>query len=75
MEGINKMSDIKWDIFQIIVPIGLCILMVLGVNSCSASDWNNGVCPNCGVRYELRGISNGISAYVCPECGKEVRKY
>lgn len=69
------MSDTKWSIFEIIAPIGLCILIMLGINSCSASDWNNGICSNCGVRYELRGLSGALSAYACPECGKEVRKY
>lgn len=60
---------------EIVVLIGICILIVIGVNSCSASDWNNGICPNCEVRYELRGMSNGLRAYVCPNCGKEVFRY
>lgn len=69
------MSDTKWDLLEIIVLIVICILLVLCVNSCSASDWNNGICPNCEVRYELRGMSQGLSAYACPKCGKEVRRY
>lgn len=69
------MSDTRWDMLEIVVLIGICILIVIGVNSCSASDWNNGVCPNCEVRYELRGMSNGLRAYVCPNCGKEVFRY
>lgn len=69
------MSDARWDMLEIVVLIGICILIVIGVNSCSSSDWNNGVCPNCEVRYELRGMSNGLRAYVCPKCGKEVYRY
>lgn len=69
------MSDTKWDIIEIIALIGICFLIVACVNSCSASDWNDGICPKCGVRYELRGISQGLKAYAYPECGKEVRRY
>lgn len=69
------MSDTKLDILGIVALIGICILIVIGVNSCSASDWNNGICPNCEVRYELRGYSQGISAYDCPKCGKEIHRY
>ncbi len=42
------------------------------------SEWNNGVCPDCGVRYELRGVSGKVvkeKYYSCPECGKEVERY
>lgn len=60
------MSDTKYLILEIVAAIVLGILILLGTNSCSASDWNNGICPNCEVRYELRGLSNGLSAYACP---------
>lgn len=69
------MSDTKWYIIEIFALIGICILMVIGINSCSATDWNDGICPNCEVRYELRGHSQGISACACPKCGKEVHRY
>lgn len=69
------MRDTKWDIIEIFVLIGICILLVIGINSCSVSDWNNGICPKCEVRYELRGYSQGINVYDCPECGKEVHRY
>ena len=68
-------TDLKYDIVVIIDCILIVIFLITTVNSCSASDWNNGICPNCEVRYELRGYSQGLSAYACPECGKEVRKY
>lgn len=68
-------SDTKYDIGVIVGCVLIVIFLITAVNSCSASDWNNGICPNCEVRYELRGYSQGISAYACPECGKEVRRY
>lgn len=68
-------TDLKYDIVVIIGCILIVIFLITTVNSCSASDWNNGICPNCEVRYELRGYSQRISAYACPECGKEVRRY
>lgn len=68
-------SDTKYDIGVIAGCILIVIFLITAVNSCSASDWNEGICPNCEVRYELRGYSQGISAYACPECGKEVRRY
>lgn len=69
------MSENKMFVLEMIVMIGIIILLITAVNSCSASDWNNGICPNCEVRYELRGMSQGLSAYACPKCGKEVRRY
>lgn len=68
-------SDTKYDIGVIVGCILIVIFLITAVNSCSAFDWNNGICPNCEVRYELRGYSQGISAYACPECGKEVKRY
>ena len=68
-------SDTKYDIGAIVGCILIVIFLITAVNSCSASDWNNGICQNCEVRYELRGMSQGLKAYACPECGKEVRRY
>lgn len=63
------------NIITIIGCIVIAILMMVLVNSCSASDWNNGICPKCEVRYELRGASYGMKYYACPECGNEVSRY
>lgn len=71
----NIDEDTKYSIAAIVGCILIVVFLITAVNSCSAPDWNNGICPNCEVRYELRGYSQGLSAYACPECGKEVRKY
>lgn len=69
--------DTKFSIFAVIAAIGILVLLVVGTNSCSASDWNDGICPKCNVRYELRGAAGDLHLkyYVCPECGKEVERY
>lgn len=69
--------DTKFSIFAALFGIGILVLLVIGTNSCSASDWNDGICPDCGVRYELRGAAGDLHLkyYVCPECGKEVERY
>lgn len=51
------------------------IFIIAGTNACSASDWNDGTCADCNVRYELRAASDALKYYVCPECGKEVQRY
>lgn len=66
---------IKAAIISIIIVFAMCAFIVLIVNSCSRQDWNNGTCPVCEVRYELRGISEGLKCYSCPNCGKEVERY
>lgn len=74
MKG-KGMSENKMFALEMIAIIGIIVLLITAVNSCSASDWNNGICPKCEVRYELRGMSQGLKAYACPKCGKEVYRY
>ena len=59
----------------VIIAIVLVFAIFLCVNSCSARAWNNGICEKCETRYELRGVSDGLKYYACPECGQEVRRY
>lgn len=66
-------SDGSW--FTVIICFVLVFAIMLGVNSCSAKTWNDGICPHCEVRYELRGASKGLKYYACPECGQEVERY
>lgn len=62
-------------LFEIFFCLVIVFLIIFGTNSCSASDWNNGMCPKCEVRYELRAASYGLKYYVCPNCKKEVSRY
>lgn len=65
--------------FEPIVSIILCIVMVFavmfGLNTCTASEWNDGECPKCHVDYVLRGANDGIRYYSCPKCGNEVERF
>lgn len=62
-------------ILGIVVAILLIVAIAFGFNSCTAEKWNDGDCPHCEVRYELRGASRGLKYYACPECGQEVTRY
>ena len=75
--------EVVKEVFRAIVRcITLIILIIIvgcGFESCSnavtSDEWNNGICHNDNVRYELRGVSHGIKYYVCPECGDEITRY
>lgn len=62
-------------IVSIILCVALLCGLMFGANACSASDWNDGVCPHCHIRYELRGVSKGLKYYACPKCGQEVERF
>lgn len=61
--------------WTIVMCFVLILAIVFGVNCCSGETWNGGICPECEVRYELRGASRGLKYYSCPECGQEVQRY
>ena len=69
------MKDIFEPIEIIFIMLAIIVLFVLGANACTADKWNDGICPNCNIRYELRGISDAMKYYACPECGQEVGRY
>ena len=69
------MSNNESSWWSIVISIVFIFLIMFGVNSCSAEDWNSGECPKCETRYELRGASKGLKYYACPDCGKEVQRY
>lgn len=71
----NSYSSNEESWFTIILCFVLAIAIIIGVNSCSAETWNDGICPDCEIRYELRGASKGLKYYVCPECGQEVERF
>lgn len=68
-------DSIGTSIVTIIICIILIVAIVTGKNSCSEPMWNNGNCPKCEIKYELRGVSNALKYYSCPECGQEVGRY
>ena len=71
----NNKGGFFGSIIEFILVVTFVIMLMLGVNSCSADTWNNGVCGKCETRYELRGVSKSLKYYVCPDCGQEVRRY
>ena len=68
-------GDSEANLIAAIICFILVFAIMFGVNACSAPVWNNGMCPDCEVRYELRGASRGLKYYACPECGQEVERY
>jgi hypothetical protein len=60
---------------EILIPLAIALLILLGHNACTANEWNGGKCPDCNVRYELRGVYRGTHYYACPDCGNEVSRY
>ena len=45
----NEDIGLKWYLIGLIAVISLLGFLMLATNSCSASDWNDGICPDCGV--------------------------
>lgn len=73
------MSDEKIDlvanVFILIIALAFLIFSRAVTNLRSRTDWNDGICSKCEIRYELRAASYGLKYYVCPNCGKEVKRY
>lgn len=69
------MKDCLSAILIFIIAMAFLFFIMMGINSCSSSTWNDGICPKCEIRYELRGASQGLKYYACPDCGNEVQRY
>lgn len=67
--------DIKFSIIFLFAAIGFVVLIMIIGNRISAPKWNDGVCPKCDVRYELRAATRMSKYYACPMCGEEVKRY
>lgn len=67
--------DTKWSILFLFIAIAFIVLITIIGNSISAPKWNNGICPKCEIRYELRAASHMTKYYACPICGEEVKRY
>lgn len=62
----------------ILLLIGIFMIFPIevGTNASTETEWNQGICPVCEVRYELRAATNsGLKYYACPSCGQEVKRY
>ena len=68
-----RTHDYSW--WTIIALFAISFLLILGSNACTAKEWNDGTCPDCNTRYELRGVYKGTHYYACPGCGNEVDRY
>ena len=71
----KKDYSLETHIIALIAIVALFIFFAFVYNSCNSSEWNNGKCPKCNVRYELRTETRYHKTYVCPECGNEVSRY
>lgn len=60
---------------MIIICVVLLLSIFFGTNACTAEEWNDGQCPKCHVRYELRAVNDGLRYYACPTCGNEVERF
>lgn len=71
----KRTFNIDIELFILILCIVLAFLLVFASNACTAKEWNDGVCPDCNTRYELRGVYKGTRYYACPDCGNEVDRF
>lgn len=62
-------------IICIIICVAMLLVVMFGLNTCTASEWNEGVCSKCHEDYVLRGANDGIRYYSCPKCGNEVERF
>ena len=69
------MKELLTPLLTIIVAIFIVFALMFALNACTKEKWNNGTCGICEVKYELRGVSDAMKYYVCPECGQEVCRY
>lgn len=79
MNDFKDFKDVGYGCLTSIMMVIGCIMIIFMMNSCcnnlTEETWNNGICAECDTRYDLRGVSNGLKYYSCPECGQEVRRY
>ena len=71
----NNNSGCIEGVIYLVISIIIVLAILFGTNSCSSEEWNNGECPACREKYELRGVNQGLKYYSCPECGNEVERF
>lgn len=50
---------------KFIIFIVITILLIFGVRRLDETNWNNGVCPECGAEWELFDVENAAYYYKC----------
>lgn len=62
-------------ITALVVAIAILFLTSAVVHTPS-SNWNDGICPSCDVRYELKAVNGSFyeEYWQCPECGQIATK-
>lgn len=69
-----KYMEKKEKILFIVVCVVLVVLIIYAFVSMFV-EYNHGVCPTCGVKYELSAVGEDFMKYfTCPKC-KNVVKY
>lgn len=68
-------TDTEANLWMMLICIVLIIVIAIGYNTCTASEWNDGECPKCHQTYVLRGVHDGVRYYSCPKCGNEVSRF
>ena len=69
------MEEIKYASITLLVGILMTFAIMFGFNSCVSPVWNDGVCIDCNINYELKGVSQQLKYYACPNCNREVSRY
>ena len=77
----RKRIKIKQTIFNILSAIMVICFSIILVGCLlwgqkkDAEIWNNGICPECSVKYENIGVYKSYIYYNCPECLNGVKRY
>lgn len=72
----NETEELIISILAVIIGLIMAFTAQSCHDSITEDIWNNGICQECEVRYELRAVSRyGLKYYVCPGCGLEVKRY
>ncbi len=69
----ERILDFLTDALALILIIGLPIALGTIIGHTMKVNYNDGICPNCGVEYvEKRAVwdNDSYTKWSCPECGK-----
>lgn len=68
-------GELKYALVTLLIGMFMVFTVMFLFISCSSSTWNNGICIDCDVNYELEDVSNQFKYYVCPKCNREMIVY